>query len=71
MGVRIPKITSVGDLTVNNNKSNNKTEENRNVKKEDYIKLPEIGTMFMLQGNEYKVTYVNKGQRRFSAKLVI
>jgi len=37
-------------------------------KKKKEIVLPEIGTKFLLTGESYKVCYVNKGQKRFSAE---
>ena len=36
--------------------------------KENKPKLPEIGTRFNIQGQSYKVVYVNEGKNRFSAE---
>jgi hypothetical protein len=30
------------------------------------VPLPDIGDTFMLKGHEYRVVYINEGQRRFS-----
>ena len=30
------------------------------------VPLPEVGNTFMLKGHEYRVVYINEGQRRFS-----
>ena len=37
-------------------------------KKKKELVLPEIGAKFLLAGESYKVCYVNKGQKRFSAE---
>ncbi len=51
----------------------NKTQESTLTDKEQKLNknekvLPEVGTKFMVKGHTYKVTYVNKGQKRFSAE---
>jgi len=46
--------------------SNIDIEEQKTDKKE--IILPKIGTKFMIEGNSYKVTYLNVGRGRFSAE---
>ena len=43
-------------------------EEKIDTKKEKEIKLPLIGTKFMIMGQEYVVTYVNEGKNRFTAE---
>lgn len=46
--------------------------ENKNKKKEvvdtKNIPIPPVGTIFMLDGNEYRVCYINEGKRRFSVE---
>jgi len=37
-------------------------------KEEEKSKLPKIGTKFMVEGQEYKVVYLNEGKNRFSAE---
>lgn len=43
-------------------------EEKVKVEKEKEVKLPLMGTKFMIMGQEYVVTYVNEGKRRFTAE---
>jgi len=43
-------------------------EEKIEEKKEKEIKLPLLGTKFMIMGQEYVVTYVNEGKKRFTAE---
>jgi len=37
-------------------------------KEKEKPKLPKIGTKFMIEGQEYKVVYINEGKNRFSAE---
>jgi len=37
-------------------------------KEKEKPKLPKIGTKFMVEGQEYKVVYINEGKNRFSAE---
>jgi hypothetical protein len=37
-------------------------------KKQQEMKLPPLGTKFMIMGQEYIVTYVNDGKKRFTAE---
>ena len=43
--------------------------EHNNDKKHDKVILPNIGTKFMVNGINYKVTYTNEGKKRFSAEV--
>lgn len=38
------------------------------VKEKEKPKLPKMGTKFMVEGQEYKVVYINEGKNRFSAE---
>lgn len=51
-----------GDLTVDN-KPPEKVEEEK-----PKVELPEIGTKFMINGQEYRVVYRNEGKGRFSSE---
>ncbi len=65
-------LTAEGDLTVEKTESRQvdlggtetKIEEESEEPKE--TPLPEIGDKFMLNCHEYKVVYINTGQKRFS-----
>jgi len=35
--------------------------------KEEDAKLPEVGTKFMVNGQEYEVVYLNLGKKRFTS----
>jgi len=54
-------VTAKGDLTVS------KTPPAEFDKKTG---LPQVGTRFMIEGNSFKVVYVNEGKKRFSASPV-
>ena len=48
-----------------------KTEINsllKDINKKKEIELPEIGTKFMVNEQEYKVIFINKGKRRFTCE---
>lgn len=49
-------------------KNSNKEEQVEVAGDASGIPLPEIGTTFMIDGNEFRVCYVNEGKRRFSAE---
>ena len=42
--------------------------QEQQTKKKKEIILPKIGTKFMVEGQSYKVTYLNAGRGRFSAE---
>lgn len=62
-------LTAEGDLSVKKAESRQidlggtKTKEPEESKE---TPLPEIGSKFMLNYHEYKVVYINEGQKRFS-----
>ena len=69
-------MTSTGDLTVEagekkNGVSLDAPKEEEKVKKPQLSPLPEMGTVFKIGEFDYKVTYINAGQKRFSAEGVI
>jgi len=58
---------ATGDLTVENKtKDDDITSEEKPKKRE--IRLPEVGQIIMVNGEQYKVTYVNEGKKRFSCE---
>lgn len=72
-GIKMPDIVATGDLTVSNSKDEKQTITNeKQTSKEKFdkkkIPLPEIGSKFMLNGNEYIVTYINPGNHRFTCE---
>jgi len=42
-------------------------EKKESEQKKKEIVLPEVGTKFMVNGNEYEVVYINEGRKRFTA----
>jgi len=70
VGVSMPDLVATGELTVDKKEKIDMEFVDkplvRTVKKS--IPLPEIGAKFMLHGHEYKVTYINAGQQRFSCE---
>ena len=72
MGIEMPDMVATGDLTVDNNEKlmvvdDTVSKEKKEKSKKD-IPLPEMGTKFMFNGNEYKVIYINEGQHRFTCE---
>ncbi len=82
VGIKIPKLKAEGNLLVVNPKEETmvlkdketlviedaaKKKEAVPVKKKDII-LPQLGKVFMFEGNEYKVVYINEGQHRFTCE---
>ena len=73
-GRKLP-FTAIGDLTVENSKDiaivddeKPKIIEKAPVQKKKEITLPPVGEKFMVNGQTYKVCYVNAGKKRFSAE---
>jgi len=54
---------ATGDLTV---EKQTKPEEKEPTKRE--VKLPEVGQIIMVNGDQYRVTYVNEGKKRISCE---
>jgi len=74
-GIEMPDLVATGDLTVENkeiivvgsDKSTTPAKLNKKINKKE-IPLPAMGKIFMFEGHEYKVIYINKGQHRFSCE---
>ena len=58
---------ATGDLTVENKTKDNDTTSEKTPQKRE-IKLPEVGQIIIINGEQYKVTYVNEGKKRFSCE---
>jgi len=81
VGIKMPELVAEGDLTITPQKETivikdketsivddaKKKKETSLLKKKD-IPLPQLGKIFMFEGNEYKVVYINDGQHRFTCE---
>jgi hypothetical protein len=65
VGIEMPDMVATGDLHVDYKVKDDEQTKDVDQKK---IPLPEMGTKFMLWGNEYKVIYINEGKHRFSCE---
>ncbi len=81
IGVEAPDLVAKGDLSVSSKKETivlkdketltmedaKKKKEAKPFNKKD-IPLPVVGKVFMCEGHEYKVTYINEGKHRFTCE---
>lgn len=63
VGLEMPDMVATGDLSVN--ESSKKIDKPFNKRS---IKLPLVGSIFMHNGEEFKVVYINEGQHRFTCE---
>jgi len=71
-GIEMPDLKATGTLEVNYETPESAAKKEaatkvKEVKKKD-IPLPKLGSVFMFEGNEYKITYINEGQHRFTCE---
>lgn len=66
VGIEMPDMVATGDLTVVDKNEKESTPVKKLTKKD--IPIPEVGSVFMHKGNEYKIVYINEGQHRFTCE---
>ena len=69
VGIEMPDLVATGDLSVEAKEDIVVVDDEpvKEFNKKD-IPLPLIGKIFMFEGHEYKIVYINEGQHRFSCE---